>query len=354
MSKTTSLEDMMDMIGGITTTKDLEIPGVIKTGLRGFDMKVCGVGGLPRGRFSEIYAKESVGKTSVCLHLAGLITQAGGLVGWLESEGTLTGEYAESCGVKSENFHVLRDFTTGEDALNKIKRMLATNMYDLIILDSMPKLVPERIAEAKGTKSTMHDKQQPASMFASFFNSLGGFYVRDTNKKLMKSNKIYEVDGVKVNTFHKLSSKKTHLMFINHAMDDIAALAPGAVTTPGGKKKQFEATLRLWLKAKGTEKNPDGTLKLRKIGIVAQKNKLAPPFGYTTLLLYADGRLEAEDDDSILVDIGKGRGLITQKGGWYYLKVTEGKDSIRLQGSDAVVEYIKKDDEFRGRILAHE
>lgn len=361
-TKIRTIDDLAKIIGGISKLDELGVPEIIPTNLEALDEDVFGVGGLARGRFTEVFAKEGVGKTSFALAISGLLTQQGLQVGWVEAEGTLTADYAISCGVIEENFHVIRDFTTGEDALQKIKRMIASDFFDLIVLDSIPKLVPEAVSEAVSEKASMYDKQQMAAMYGHWFDTLNGFKVKGADGKFMLNKKKYERGGKKVNDWHKFCDSKTHIIFINHAMDAIGSNIKGAVNTPGGRKAKFEATNRLWLKNKGVDKNDDGSLKMRNIGVFCVKNKLAPPFGYALVQLDAKGNLTATRDETILIDIAVAKGLIHQAGPMYYIKET-GTENIkklpethRLKGKERVIEFINAEEnvEFRKRILTHE
>lgn len=360
--ETRTIDDLADIIGGVTTLNELHVPEVIPTGMESLDYGVFGIGGLARGRFTEIFAKEGVGKTSFTLAIAGLLTQKKMHVGWVEAEGTLTGDYARACGVDEDFFHVLRDFTTGEDALQKIKRMLATNFFDLIVLDSIPKLVPQAVSESTAEKASMYDKQQMAAMYGHWYDTLNGFTVKGGDGKNILSNRRYEKDGKVVKDWHKFWDKKTHMIFINHAMDAIGSMVKGAVNTPGGRKAKFEATNRLWLKNKGIEKNTDGSLKVRHIGVYSVKNKLAPPFGTAVVDLDGKGNLTASNDDTMIIDIGIVKGYISHSGPMYYMRETKTEnikelpETHRLKGKVKVIEFLNAEEnvKFRQGILANE
>jgi len=339
-----NITDLEKILGHIEKASDISPIEFIKTDLLGLDTKVFR-GGLPRGRYIECFSKESSGKSTFALFLVSRVQKAGGKCVWFESEGTLTAEYAKQCGVDIDNLEIVRDFTTGEDCLYKIKQRLSLNIYDLIVLDSNTKLIPEYIHEAKVEKNTQYDNLQLAKMNANFFRSLSGYEIRDINNNLIKSDKIYFTGTEKKDTWHKLSDKKTCLLFIFHAMDDLAALSPGAITATGGSGSKFEATIRLALKLRGIKKNANGELLYKKIDVISTKNKLGVPFGYTTLLLYGDGKVEEENSDEILVDIGINKKIITQNGPWFSI------NGERFQGKAAVIEYINEHPTIKEELL---
>lgn len=341
---TNNIDDLEKILGKVEKASSLEPVEFIKTGLLGLDTKVLH-GGLPRGRYIEEFSKESSGKSTFALFLVAAVQRAGGRCAWFEAEGTLTAEYAKQCGVDIDALEVVRDFTTGEDCLYKIKQRLALNIYDLIVLDSNTKLIPEYVREAKAEKSSQYDNLQLARMNANFFRSLSGYEIRDMSNSLIKSDKVYYSGTDKKETWHRLSDKKTCVLFIFHAMDDLSALAPGAVTATGGSGSKFEATIRLALKLRGTKKNSDGELLYKKIDVISVKNKIGTPFGYTTLLLHADGRVEEENSDEILVDLGISKGIVKQSGAWYFI------GDEKFQGKAAVVEYIGQNPSIKEEIL---
>jgi recombination protein RecA len=339
-----NIKDLEKILGKIETVESLASVEVMPTGLMGLDSKVLH-GGLPRGRYIELYSKESSGKSTVALFLVSMVQKLGGRCVWFESEGTLTKEYAEQCGVDTSSLEIVRDFTTGEDCLYKVKQRLALDIYDLIVLDSNTKLIPEYLREAKAEKHSQYDNLQAAKMNADFFRSLSGFEIRDINGNLIKSDKVYFQGTTRKETWHKLSDKKTCMVFIFHAVDDLSALSPGAVTTAGGGASKFEASIRLALKLRGTEKDSKGNLIYKKIDVIAPKNKMGPPFGYTRLLLYTDGRIEEECGDEILIDLGINKKIIEQSGGWFTI------GTERFQGKKATIAYINNNLDLKNEIL---
>lgn len=282
--------------------------------------------------------------SSLALFLVAMVQKQGGRCIWFESEGTLTKEYAEQCGVDVSTLEIVNDFTTGQDCLFKIKQRLALNIYDLIVLDSNTKLIPENLMESKAEKNSMHDNMQLAKMNTEFFRSLAGYEIRDKNNNLIKSNKKYYHGTQIKDTWHKLSDKKACLIFIMHAMDDIGSPAPGAIKSTGGAGSKFEATIRLTLKLRGTKKDSNGNLLYKKIDVIAVKNKLGAPYGYTTLLLHSDGTVEEENSDEALIDIGLEKEIFKHSGAWYFY------NEIKFQGKNSLIEYINQNPELKEEI----
>jgi recombination protein RecA len=339
-----NIKKLEDLLGTVKTASEMDPMEFIPTGLIKLDNKVL-CGGLPRSRYVEIHSKESTGKTSLALFLVAMVQKQGGKCVWFESEGAFTKEYAKQCGVDTDKLEIVDNFTTGQDCLYKIKQRLALNIYDLIVLDSNTKLIPETLGESKVDKNTMHDNMQLAKMNSEFFRSLSGYEIRDINDKLIKSDKKYYHGSTLKDTWHKLSDKKTCLVFIMHAMEDIGALAPGAVKSTGGSGSKFEASIRLTLKLRGTKKDSDGNLLYKKIDVIAIKNKIGVPYGYTTLLLHSDGTVEEENSDEALIDIGIEKDIFKHSGAWYFY------NDIKFQGKNSLLEYIGQNPELKEEII---
>lgn len=337
-------ESLSKVLGDIKSATEVKPQIVFPTGLLGIDKNVLGCGGLPGGRYITLKSATGAGKSSLALYLVGIVQKAGGLCAWIETEGTFTSEYAQSCGVNIEDLDYVDDFTTGEDALYRIKQRIATNAYDLIVIDSKDYLIPESISESKTDRMNQHDEQQQAKMFAMFFKNLfGGFTVTGADGKTIKSNRVYCVGKDKVDNWHKLQDKKTCLLFIEHAKDDLKSFFPGATRTSGGEESKFGATIRLGMKLKGTKKEGDKIL-YKEVEVFADKNKLGLPFGSARLLLYANGKIE-EKSSTILVDFGIEKKIIKQTGGWFSI------GDAKFQGKEAIAEYIEQNPELKEEIL---
>jgi len=340
-----NIKELEKILGNITTASQVKPIGVLPTGLIGVDNKVLGCGGFPRGRYITLKAKTGAGKSSLALYLAGRVQKAGGIVAWVESEGTFTTDYAKSCGVDVDNLDFVDNFTTGEDALYRVKQRIATNMYDLIVVDSKDYLIPESVSAAKVERQTQHDEQQQAKMFTSFFKSLfGGFSIRDARGKPIEGERIYIQGGKPTKDWHKLSDKKTCLLFIEHAKDNIRSMIPGATRVSGGEESKFGATIRLGLKLQKTKKEKDKIL-YKEVSLFSDKNKLGLPFGSCDLLLYADGRIEEANSEIILVDFAIEKGIMKQRGAWIYY------GDEKFQGKEAASKFIEGNKELRETIL---
>ena len=340
-----NIKDLQKILGDMTTATEIRPVGVLPTGLVGVDKKVLGCGGFPRGRYVTLKSRPSEGKSSIALFLTGIVQKKGGRVAWIESEGAFTTEYAKACGVKVEELDFVDNFTTGEDALYRIKQRIATNIYDLIVVDSKDYLIPESVSDAKIERQTQFDEQQQAKMFTSFFRSLfGGYSIKGADGKYIEGEREFIQGGKPVKTWHKLSDKKTCLLFIEHAKDNVRSFIPGATRVSGGEESKFGATIRLGLKLQKIKKEKDKIL-YKEVSLFSDKNKLGLPFGSCDLLLYADGRIEEANSEIILVDFAIEKGIMTQKGAWIFYK------DEKFQGKEKASEYICENKELKEEIL---
>lgn len=340
-----NLEDLQKVLGDIQTATNIEPIGVLPTGLLGVDKKVLGCGGFPRGRYITLRSRTGEGKSSLALFLVGKVQEQGGICAWIESEGTFTSDYAKSCGVQVDKLDFVDNFTTGEDALYRIKQRIATNVYDLIVVDSKDYLIPESVSESKVERMTQFDEQQQAKMFTMFFKSIfGGYSIKGANSKEMVSDRVYVRGGKEINTWHKLPDKKTCLLFIEHAKDNVRSLIPGSTRVSGGSESKFGATIRLGLKLQKIKKE-SGKIVYKEISLYNDKNKLGLPFGSSDLLLYANGKVEEADSEIILVDFAIEKGIMSQRGAWIFYK------DEKFQGKEKASEYIKGKPELVEEIL---
>ena len=252
--------------------------------------------GIPRGRIIELYAKPSVGKSTLAYWLMGQVQKRGGVSALFDAEGCYLRDYGEACGINNDEL-ILPDFHLGEDALYKIKLLVASNSCDLIVIDSMPALQPGNMSEqTEAVSLKMNLRLERAKMFTIFFNDLmGGFQVKPQGKG---SRFLKNKDG---STVHKIYDKKTAIIFINHAKDKIGVMFGERTYTPGGDAINFASSIRLGMSymKKSKQKDERGQSKWKVIRIKAPKNKLAPPLNEMDIKMHRDGRiepLEAQED----------------------------------------------------------
>ena len=229
----------LDVLGGSGTlaseTRKLD---VIPTDIDGLNKHVLGCGGLPRGRIIEMYAKPSVGKSTLAYWFMGQVQKQGGVAALFDGEGAYLPTYGAACGIDNDKL-VLPEFNLGEDALYKLKLLLASDACDIIVVDSMPALQPGGMSEQTDASSLkMNQRLERAKMFTIFFNDLmGGFQVKSPIKG---KGFIKDKDG---NTVHKVYNKKATVIFINHAKDKIGVMFGERTYTPGGDAINFASSI---------------------------------------------------------------------------------------------------------------
>lgn len=275
---------------------------IIPTDIYELNDIVLGCGGLPRGRVLEIYAPESVGKSTLCYWLAGQVQKRGGVVVLFDAEGSYVPKYGAQQGIDNDAL-ILPEFTTGNDALFKIKQLIATNSVDLIIVDSVPGLQPKEIKDIKDDEDrNMREKLARANMLTEFSNDLmGGYRIKDTSSTSKKTKYIKNADK---KDLHRVHDSKVCLIFINHAKTKIGVMFGDPTNTPGGKALKFLSSIRIGMeyKKKSQEKSETGEPVYKLIYVTAAKNKLAPPLNKIVIQLNTHGSIEyggpsLEDDD---------------------------------------------------------
>ncbi len=276
--------------------KKIEIEA-IPTGSIGLDIAI-GVGGIPRGRITEIFGAEASGKTTLALHMVAEAQKKGGVAAFIDAEHALDVNYARKLGVNVEELLVSQP-DTGEQALEIAEVLARSGAVDIIVVDSVAALVPR--AELEGE---MGDQQV-------------GLQARLMSKAMRKLTAA-------------ISRSNTAVVFINQTRMKIGMGGYGGPpeTTPGGMALKFFATLRMEIRKIGAIKEGTNTLGHRaKVKIV--KNKLAPPFKEVEFDIYFGEGISKEAE---LIDLGLAMGIIERSGSWYSYngqRLGQGRENVR-------------------------
>src|SRR5213594_1208281 len=222
----------------------LEEIAVIPTGALSLDVAL-GVGGLPRGRVTEIYGPESSGKTTLGLHVIAEAQRLGGIAAFIDAEHALDPIYAKKLGVNTDELLISQP-DTGEQALEIAETLVRSNSVDVIVVDSVAALVPR--AELDGDMG----------------DSLPGLQARLMSQALRKLTAAISRSGAV-------------LIFINQIREKIGVMFGSPETTTGGRALKFYSSVRLDIRKIASIKEGEDVVGNRtKVNVV--KNKLAPPF----------------------------------------------------------------------------
>jgi recombination protein RecA len=268
----------------------------IPTGAINLDAAI-GVGGIPRGRITEIYGPESSGKTTLCLHVVANAQKAGGVAAFIDAEHALDTEYARKLGVDIDNLLISQP-DTGEQALEICEILVRSGAVDIVVIDSVAALVPK--AEIEGDMGDSHVGLQ-ARLMSQALRKLTGAIARS----------------------------KTSVVFINQLREKIGVMFGNPETTTGGKALKFYASLRLDIRRIGPVKEKEDVVGSH-VRVKVVKNKVAPPFKQAEFdIMYAEGISHT----SLLVDIGAENGIIEKSGAWYSYngqKIGQGRENAKM------------------------
>jgi len=268
----------------------------IPTGAINLDAAI-GVGGIPRGRITEIYGPESSGKTTVCLHVVANAQKLGGTAAFIDAEHALDTEYAAKLGVDIEKLLVSQP-DTGEQALEICEILVRSGAVDVIVVDSVAALVPK--AEIEGEMGDSHVGLQ-ARLMSQALRKLTGAIARSN----------------------------CSVIFINQLREKIGVMFGNPETTTGGKALKFYASLRLDIRRIGPVKEKEDVIGSH-VRVKVVKNKVAPPFKQAEFdIMYAEGISHT----SLLVDIGAESGIIEKSGAWYSYgpqRIGQGRENAKL------------------------
>jgi recombination protein RecA len=277
---------------------------IISTGSISLDVAL-GVGGIPRGRVTEIYGPEASGKTTIALHLIAEAQKTGGIAAFIDAEHALDPVYAQKLGVKTDELLISQP-DTGEQALEIAETLVRSGAVDIVVIDSVAALVPK--AELDGE---MGDPQM-------------GLQARLMSQALRK------LTGI-------ISKSKTAMVFLNQIRQKIGMFVGNPETTTGGNALKFYASVRLDIRRINQVKEGEEVTGSR-VRTKVVKNKVAPPFRQAEFdIMYGEG-ISREGD---LLDLAAERGLITKSGAWY-----SRQDERIGQGRENAKKYLKENPDF--------
>ena len=283
----------------------LEEIAVIPTGAISLDVAL-GIGGLPRGRVSEIYGPESSGKTTLALHVMAEAQRLGGIGAFIDAEHALDAIYAKKLGVNTDEMLISQP-DTGEQALEIAETLVRSNAVDVIVIDSVAALVPR--AELDGDMG----------------DSLPGLQARLMSQALRKLTAAIARSG-------------TVMIFINQIREKIGVMFGSPETQPGGRALKFYASIRIDVRRQDAIKQGTESLGVRTKAKVV-KNKLAPPFREAEFdMIYGEG---ISKSGSVL-DAGVEQAIIEKSGTWYTYKnerIGQGRENAKrwLQENPSVL-----------------
>jgi recombination protein RecA len=277
---------------------------VIPTGALSLDIAL-GVGGIPRGRVTEIYGPESSGKTTLALHIIAQAQQHGGICAFIDMEHALDPSYAEGIGVNIDDLYISQP-DTGEQALEIAEALVRSGAIDVVVLDSVAALVPR--AEIEGEMGDSHVGLQ-ARLMSQALRKLSG----------------------------AIKQSNTSMIFTNQLREKIGVMFGSPETTSGGRALKFYATVRLDIRRIQALKKGNEVLGNRT-RVRVTKNKVAAPFREAEFdIMYGLG-ISYEGD---LLDLATTLELIEKRGAFYRYN-----DELLGQGRENAKEFLSEHPEY--------
>lgn len=276
----------------------------IPTGSLALDVAL-GVGGVPRGRITEVYGPEGSGKTTICQHIVAEVQRRGGVAAFIDMEHALDPSYAARCGVNVDQLYISQP-DTGEQALEIAETLVRSGAVDVVVIDSVAALVPR--AEIEGEMGDSHPGLQ-ARLMSQALRKLSG----------------------------AIKQSNTIMIFTNQLREKIGVMFGSPETTSGGRALKFYASVRLDVR-RVTAIKTQGEVTGHRTRVRVTKNKVAPPFRVAEFdIMFGDG-ISREGD---LMDVGLELDVIDKRGSFYYY------DGERFaQGRENAKVYLKENPEF--------
>jgi recombination protein RecA len=280
----------------------------IPTGSLALDIAL-GVGGVPRGRVTEIYGPEASGKTTLSQHIVAEAQKRGGVCGYVDMEHALDPIYAARCGVDVDNLYIAQP-DTGEQALEIAEALVRSGAMDVVVVDSVAALVPR--AEIEGEMGDSHMGLQ-ARLMSQALRKLSG----------------------------AIKQSNTAVLFTNQLRQKIGVMFGNPETTTGGNALKFYASVRLDVRRIQAIKEGAEVVGART-RVRVTKNKVAPPFREAEFdIMYNEG-ISKEGD---LIDIGTAMEVITKRGAFFSYN-----DQRLGQGREQAKTFLKQHPEIAGEI----
>ncbi|CAG0930090.1 Protein RecA [Thermoflexales bacterium] len=265
----------------------------IPTGSLAIDLAL-GVGGIPRGRVTEIYGPESAGKTTLCQHIVAEAQKRGGVAAYIDMEHALDPAYAARCGVDIDNLYISQP-DTGEQALEIAEQLVRSGAVDIIVIDSVAALVPR--AEIEGEMGDSHMGLQ-ARLMSQALRKLSG----------------------------AIKQSNTSLVFTNQLRMKIGVMFGNPETTTGGNALKFYASVRLDIRRTQSIKT-NAEVVGNRVKVRVTKNKVAPPFREAEFdIMFNEGISKVGD----ILDIGVNMEIITKRGAFFTygdVKLGQGREN---------------------------
>ncbi|MFC2187064.1 recombinase RecA [Peijinzhouia sedimentorum] len=273
----------------------LDIPA-ISTGSLGLDIAL-GIGGIPRGRITEIYGPESSGKTTLAMHCIAEAQKAGGIAAIVDAEHAFDKAYAEKLGIDTENLLISQP-DNGEQALEITEHLIRSGAIDIIVIDSVAALVPKSELEGEMGDSKM------------------GLQARLMSQALRKLTGTINKTGCAC-------------VFINQLREKIGVMFGNPETTTGGNALKFYASVRLDIRRIGQIKESSDNITGNRTRVKVVKNKVAPPFKVVEFdIMYGQGISKVGE----IIDLGAELEVIKKAGSWFSYgdnKLGQGRESVK-------------------------
>jgi recombination protein RecA len=283
--------------------------GAIPTGSLSLDIAL-GIGGVPRGRITEIYGPESSGKTTICQHIIAEAQKMGGIAAFIDVEHALDPDYARRCGVNVDELYISQP-DTGEQALEIAESLIRSGALDVVVIDSVAALVPR--AEIEGEMGDSHVGLQARLMSQALRKLVGA-----------------------------IKTSNTSLIFTNQLRQKIGIMFGNPETTSGGMALKFYASVRLDVRRIEGIKAGGNTVGSRT-RVTVKKNKVAAPFKQAEFdIMYNKGISKSGD----LLDLGTTMGIIDKRGAFYTFNDTrlgQGRENAKdfLEAQPAIAQQIE-------------
>ncbi len=267
----------------------------IPTGSLALDIAL-GIGGVPRGRVTEVYGPESSGKTTLCQHIVAEAQKRGGLCAYVDMEHALDPSYAARCGVDVDNLYIAQP-DTGEQALEIAEALVRSSAIDVVVVDSVAALVPR--AEIEGDMG-----DAPMGMQARLMSQA----LRKLSGAIKQSN--------------------TAMIFTNQLRLKIGVMFGNPETTTGGMALKFYASVRMDVRRIQSIKNGQEVVGSRT-RVRVTKNKVAPPFREAEFdIMYNEGISKVGD----IIDLGSAMDIITKRGAFFSyndVRIGQGRENAK-------------------------